>query len=93
MGVTSAGGEAQTQANREIDEQFQDALNWCNYWSSTVSRKISGINANPAATDLTEAEKNALIANQLKNDVSQGLLPVNFISGAEGLSGAGEQVY
>ena len=79
LGATLAGGEAQTQANREIDEAVATgAITGL----QPYQEKLAAINANPATADLSEAEKNALIANQLKNDVSQGLLPVNFISGA-----------
>ena len=43
---------------------------------------LNAINASPELGSLSQADKDARIVNQLENDVSKGLIPLNFLAGA-----------
>jgi hypothetical protein len=79
LGSTLAGGEGQRASNAELDAALSsgELQNTDAYKSYATA-----VNAAPQYSNMSQADKDAVIINQMRNDVSKGLVPLNLLSGA-----------
>ena len=78
VGGTMAGGEGQLTANQKIDDAFNAGTL---QQTDEFKESLKNINQAPQTASLTDEAKNALAVTDLKNKVSQNLIPLNVLSG------------
>ena len=79
LGGTLAGGEGQRASNIELNEALQSGELKTTPAYEAYARAAE---ADPSMQGLTQEQKDSRILNQMRNDVSQGLVPLNVLSGA-----------
>jgi len=79
LGSTLAGGEGQRASNAELDAALSSGeLQNTDAYKSYAS----AVNTAPQYSNMSQADKDAVIVSQMRNDVSKGLVPLNLLSGA-----------